>query len=216
MNGNTDEVFNDLIDDVFDTVLSGVGSNSWVKADVSVSQVNSDVEHWEQLVMLIVVDVDLVSQEVHGSLNTDGNTLNDETINVVNVSQPGVRFLVWSDVVNSILHEFVNFFSVSLDFIESWSDSSIVLLYQIIWSERLVPSVEEWLGPVLHHLLHFLDVVFHLLDLSVNDENLGHALLDEWLNVLRVPSQGVETWLEQLVQLVDSVLHKWLLNWQES
>jgi len=167
------------------------------------------------LVVLVVANVDLISQEVHGSLNTNGNTLNDEAVNVVNVSQPGVGFFVWSDVVDSILHKFVDFFSISLNQIESWSDSSIVLLHQIIWGERLVPSIEERNGPVLHHHLHFLDIVFHLFDLSVNNENVGHALLDKWLNVLRVPSQGVETWLEELVHLIYSVLHKWFLNWQE-
>jgi hypothetical protein len=44
--GDADEVLDDFVDNVSDSVTSAVRANSWVEADVSISQVHSDIEHW--------------------------------------------------------------------------------------------------------------------------------------------------------------------------
>ena len=86
-------------------------------------------------------------------------------------------------------------------------------LLNIFWWEWLWLSVEEWLLPVFHHDLNLSDVLLHLLNESVDVRDDGHALVDEWINVLGVPFEVNDTWLEGVVHFHDSVVEKWLLDW---
>lgn len=67
----------------------------------------------------VVRDANLFSKVVHRGLNTIGNTLDDETVDVVNVGKPSFRSFVWLDVFHSILHELLDFFAMIFNVFES-------------------------------------------------------------------------------------------------
>jgi hypothetical protein len=81
-----DEVINNLLDNVSDTILSSVALDRRSEADITFLKVNLDVEHSGIVVVSIVLDVDLISQVQHGGVDTIGNTLNDKRVQVVNIS----------------------------------------------------------------------------------------------------------------------------------
>lgn len=89
-------------------------------------------------------------------------------------------------------------------------------LLKILWEEWLQLSFEEWLLPGVHHGLNFLDVVLHLLDKLVLVSDHCHCLVDEWVNAMRVPHESLNTSLQRVVHLLDSLSKKWLLNWEEN
>jgi len=80
-------MLNNHVDDA-NTVSTLAGFNGWLKLDIAVAEVNLNVEHWWKLVLLVVLDADLIRQVSHGALNSLSDTLNDETIAVINVSKP--------------------------------------------------------------------------------------------------------------------------------
>jgi hypothetical protein len=90
-----------------------------------------------------------------------------------------------------------------------------VSLLEVLRGKRFVLAVKEGLLPLLHQVLHLLHVVLHFLDEVVNFLDDAHASVDELVDSLRVPSEGVNTWLEGLVNLIDTVLEEGLLNIQE-
>jgi len=193
LDANRDKVVQDFLDDISNTILSAVGLNSWVKDDISISQVNLDVEHWWKSLMFVVGDADLVGKVVHGSLNSLSHTFDNQSVDIVLVRQPSGRFFVWLDVISSVFKEFVDFLSVVLDILKSGNDQSRVDLFKIIWEEWLQLSLEEWFLPRGHHSLNLLDVLLHLLDELVLLIDNIHGLLDEWINVLGVPLQCFNT-----------------------
>jgi hypothetical protein len=83
------EIVHDVLENVSDTASSGVAANGWVEDDLTVSQVDLDVEHWWEVVLPVVSNADLVGQECHGGNDTLGDTLNDESVDVINVGEPG-------------------------------------------------------------------------------------------------------------------------------
>jgi hypothetical protein len=64
--------------------------------------------------------------------------------------------------------------------------------------------------------LNLLDVILHFLNEVIDFLYDSHASVDELVDSLRVPSEGVNTWLERLVNLINTVLEEGLLNIQES
>jgi len=70
LNGDGDEVVNDLLEDVPDTVLADVAVDGWVEHDCSLAvlevlKVHSDFEDWRVAVDLVVLDVDLIGEVLH-------------------------------------------------------------------------------------------------------------------------------------------------------
>jgi len=77
LNSKRNEIINDSLKDVFETVSFTVAANTWIKDNFSVDQVNSDVKDWWIAVMSIVWNIDLVRQEAHGFGDTNSYTLDD-------------------------------------------------------------------------------------------------------------------------------------------
>jgi len=48
-------------------------------------------------------------------MNACSNSLNDQTVYVVNIGKPCLRLLVWLDIVCSVLHELVDLLSMISD-----------------------------------------------------------------------------------------------------
>jgi|LauGreDrversion4_2_1035121.scaffolds.fasta_scaffold59667_6 hypothetical protein len=88
-------------------------------------------------------------------------------------------------------------------------------LLEIFGEERLVLALKERLLPLLHEFLHLLNIILHLLHQVINLFNDTHALVNKLVDTLRVPSEGVNTWLEGLVDLVNTVLEERLLHWEK-
>jgi hypothetical protein len=82
LNSKRNEIINDSLKDVFETVFFTVAANTWIKDNFSVDQVNSDVKDWWIAMMSIVWNIDLVRQEAHGFGDTNSYTLNDKRVNV--------------------------------------------------------------------------------------------------------------------------------------
>jgi hypothetical protein len=82
LNGQRNEIINDTLEDIFDSIFFTVAADTWVEDYFSINQVNSDVKDWWISVMFVVWNADLVGQEAHGFGDTRSNTLDDERVNV--------------------------------------------------------------------------------------------------------------------------------------
>lgn len=89
LDGKGDEVVGNLHDDVTDSVASVAGLNGRLKLNITVAEINLNVEHGWELIVLVVLDADLVRKVAHGALDTLGDTLNNEAVAVIDVSDPG-------------------------------------------------------------------------------------------------------------------------------
>ena len=76
LNRNGDEVVQNLLDDISNSVSLGLTGDWWIEDHLSISQVDLDVEHWGKQVVLVVGDGDLVGQESHGGLDSFSDTFN--------------------------------------------------------------------------------------------------------------------------------------------
>jgi hypothetical protein len=142
-----------------------------------------------------VADRDLLGQVEHTGVDTVGDALDHEAVDVINVCKPLCTLLVRFDVVDRVLIELCNLLSLSSNVFEATGDSSIVKLLNIIrWVGLHLPLIEGNL-PLLHHLAHLLDVALHLLDELVNFSDGVHGILDELVDVVRVPLEFIHTWL---------------------
>ena len=83
--GDRDEIINYLLDNIPDTRSFVSVVNWWIENNCSISQVNSDVENWKQLMVLVVSDTDLISEVLHGGTDTFSDTLNNQTVHIVNI-----------------------------------------------------------------------------------------------------------------------------------
>lgn len=88
-------------------------------------------------------------------------------------------------------------------------------LLKVLREEWLHSALEERLLPFRHHFLDLLDVVLHLLDQVINFLHNDHALGDEVINTLGIPSEVVNTRLERLVDLLNAVSEKGLFDWEK-
>jgi hypothetical protein len=80
-----DEVIDNLLEDVADTVLALIALDRRIKLDLPVSQVQLDVEHWRITLELVHLDTDLVSQELHGGVDTPSDAFDDQRVQVVDI-----------------------------------------------------------------------------------------------------------------------------------
>lgn len=112
----------------------------------------------------VVSNTDLISKILHGALDTDSDTFNDQSIDVVDVCEPATRFLVWFNVFHGILHKLLDFFTMILDVFKSWHFERLVELDELIWWGRFSSPLIKWLLPLLHEVLHLVDVVLHFFD----------------------------------------------------
>jgi hypothetical protein len=114
-----DEVINYFLDDISNTISFGVVVDWWIENDSSISQVNSNIENWKQLVVLVVGDTDLISEVLHGGTNTFSDSLDYQTVHIVNIRDPSWGFLVWLDVLKGIFKKFMDFFTMVFDIFKS-------------------------------------------------------------------------------------------------
>jgi len=119
-------------------------------------------------------------------------------------------------VVSCIFESFVDFFTLVTDVFQSWHFQGLVSLLEVIWERWPHFSFEKWFFPADHHVLDFLDVVFHFGDKLVNLKDVSHCVLNEWVNSLGVPFELIDTFREREVHFFDSIGKKWFLNWKES
>lgn len=179
-------------------------------------QVDLDVEHWLQVVLAVVRDADLVGEVLHGALNTFGDALDDESVDVVDVGEPSARLLVWLDVFHGVLHELLDLLAVVLDVFKSWHLHRLMELDELIRWPRLDASLVEWLLPLYHEVLHLVHIVLHLFDQLIDVFDDLHGGVDEGINVLAIPLELSDAWHQRLVHPFDPVVEQWLLNWKKS
>lgn len=164
---------------------------------------------------LVVSDVKLVLKEKHRSINTVGDTLDDEAVNIVLVGKPLVGLLVRLNVVLSVLHESVNFLTVVADVFEAGANESLVGLFDILSEESLILALVEGFGPLVHDINHFANIFLHFLDELVNFSDYLHCLVDEGVDVLRVPLKLGDARVQGVQHHLDAVLKQGLLNRQK-
>jgi hypothetical protein len=70
----------------------------------------------------IVPDVDLISKVFHRASDTFSDALDHEAIDIVNVRQPGLCFLVWLDLLLGNFEKPLDLLAVDLDILKLWSD----------------------------------------------------------------------------------------------
>lgn len=126
LDGERDEVLHDQVNDITDTVLAFIAANGGVKLNFAIGEGHFDVKDGSQAVLHVVLVANLLSHVGHGGVNTIGNTLNDKTIDVVDVAFPFFALLVGTNVIGRILHELVNLFTLATDSVESGNYSGIM------------------------------------------------------------------------------------------
>jgi len=82
LNSKRNEIINNSLEDVSETILFTVAANTWIKDNFSIDQVNSDIKDWWIAMMSVVWNTDLVRQEAHGFGDTNSYTLNDKRVNI--------------------------------------------------------------------------------------------------------------------------------------
>jgi len=200
LDGNRNEVIHNFLDDVSYTVLFVVALDWWVKYNGSLStreifKINTNFKDWWVSMHSVILDIDLVSKVFHWTSNTLSNSLDYKPINIVNIWEPWLWFLVWLDLFLGYLEKPVNFFTMNFDIFKLWSNYGLMVLFELIWWEWLHSSIEEGLLPLGHHLLHFSHIVFHQSDKLINIGNDIHSIFDEWIDTIRVPFELKYTWL---------------------
>lgn len=204
------------VDDIADAVLVLIASNRWLERHITVRKGHLDVKDWSQHVLLVVGDADLLGKVRHRRVNRISDSLDDESIDVVDVALPLWALFVGTHIVCCVLHQLVNLFAFALNQVKSGHDRGVVKRLHILGGLSSVLSLEQGgLAPKVHGFNHFADVLFHLFDKLINLSHDCHSLVDEWIDVILVPLESVDTWLEGLVHLLDSLHHQRLLNRQQ-
>jgi len=110
----------------------------------------------------------------------------------------------------------MNLFTLTLDLIKTGSDGGSVKWRNIFGKLSSSLSLEKRsLTPQIHDLNHLADILFHLFDEFINIGDNLHSLVDKRINVLRVPLESINTWLESLIHRLNTSHHQGLLNWEE-
>jgi hypothetical protein len=97
------KVVYNFLNDIPDTITFLAIVNWWVKDDISVLQIYPDIEDWQQLVVLVIWNTNLIGKEAHRRADTLGDTSNNEAVNVVDVRHPGRGLSVWLDMLKGVL-----------------------------------------------------------------------------------------------------------------
>jgi len=63
--GKGDKVSNNLVNDVTDTILTGIRADSWVEHDFSVLKVDFDIKNWGKSILSVVSNAELILKEEH-------------------------------------------------------------------------------------------------------------------------------------------------------
>ena len=94
------------------------------------------------------------------------------------------------------------------------SYSGTVELLNDVRLEGLLAFVKR-LFPLFHKLVDLVDVILHLFDKDINVADDFHSVVDEGVNVLRVPAEGIDTGLESVAHLLNAISQERLLNGEE-
>lgn len=156
--------------------------------------------------VLVVRNADLIREVSHRGADTGSDSSNNQTVDIINVGDPSMGLSVWLDVLEGVFEEFVDLPPVVLGVLETGNDEGLMALLDILRSQRLWLSLEEWLLPRLHHLLDLANVGLHLLDEGIHVSDDTHAGADEWIDVLSVPSEFANARSQCVVHLRDPVL----------
>jgi hypothetical protein len=89
LGGQRDKILNNLVDNVADTVLSIIANDGRLKEHVVSFEIYLNVENRRQAMVLVVLDRQLVQQVLHRTVDTFGNSLDNEAVQVVDVLSPG-------------------------------------------------------------------------------------------------------------------------------
>lgn len=127
LDSKRNEIIDNLLDDISDTVLLWAEVNWWVKNDITdfstvdlhFLQVNPDIEYRQKPVMFVVRDANLVSKVAHRRTNTFCYSPDDKTVHIVNVREPCCRLLVWFNVLERIFQKLMDFPAIVLDVFKS-------------------------------------------------------------------------------------------------
>lgn len=82
LNGKRNEIINNTLENVLDTITFSVASDGWVKDDFSINQIDSNIENWLETMVFVVWNTDLISEIAHGFYNTISDTVNDQGVNI--------------------------------------------------------------------------------------------------------------------------------------
>lgn len=205
------------INDVANTVLALVAANGRVELNLTVLQGDFDIKDGGKAVLHIVLVGDLFSKVGHGGIDTVSNSFNDQAIDVIDVALPLLTLLIGTNIIGGVLHQFVNFLALASDSVEASCNSGIVQRLNILGQLSAVfPNEKRSLAPLIHDFNHLVDVGLDLSNKLIDLCNDDHSLVDEGIDILGAPLQGVNSGLERLVHLLNSVHHERLLNWEES
>jgi len=160
------------------------------------------------------VEVDLVGKERHGGVNSDSNSFNEESIHIVDVLQPHISLFVGLNVVLSVSQELVDLFTLRADVVMAGSYSGTVELLHDVRLEGLLAFIKR-LFPLFHELVDLVDVILHLFDKYVYVADNLHGVVDEGVNVLRVPAESIDTGLKGVAHLLNAIGKERLLDGEE-
>jgi hypothetical protein len=216
LGGQGDEILNNLVDDVTDTVLALIAHNGGFKEHVVALEVHLDVEDGLEAVVLIVLDGELLQEVLHRAVDTFSDAVDDEAVEVVDVLAPCAGSLVGTDGFHGVFHELLDLLTVGTDFFNAGTNHSGVSSFNILSKHGLVLALVKGLIPLLHHVVHLVDVLLHLLDELVNLGNNLQGIADELVNVVAVPAELSNSGLKSVAHLLDAVSEEGLLDGEKS
>jgi hypothetical protein len=217
LDGDGDEVADNFVDDVSNAGLSVVALERGDEVQIGVGAVNEvdlNLEDRGPHVVDVGLDVDLLAKVLHGGVNGDGDSLNEEAVAEVNVAEPVGALLVGLNVIKSVSEELVDLLTLLADIVLAGLDGGGVEVDNCVRLHGLL-TLEERLVPGGHDGADLADVLLHLLDEDVDLSDDLHAVGDEGVNSFGAPLKGLYTRLEGVHHEDDSVLEEGLLDGEE-
>jgi hypothetical protein len=98
----------------------------------------------------------------------------------------------------------VDLFTLRTDIVLAGSDNRAVELLNDIRLEGLLTLIERLL-PLFHESVDFVDIILHLLNEDINVSYDLHSVVDEGVNVIRVPPESINTGLEGIAHLLNAI-----------
>jgi len=214
LDGNRDEIADDFVDDVSNTVVALVALERGNEVQVgfrAVNEVHLNLKDRSPHVVDVSLDADLLAQVVHGGVNSDGNALDQEAIAEINIAEPVSSLFVGLDVIKGVSEELVDFLTLGTDVVTAGLNSGAVEVDNCVGLHGLL-AFEEGLVPGDHDGTDLADVVLHLLDEDVDLGDDLHAVGDEWVDAFGAPLESLYTRLEGVHHEDDSLLEERLLD----